>query len=117
MLDKAIYTAILPSNAGRESPMRASASLHKRQALLFVVFFITLSAFAADIVDLREELCILSSPYSSLESNISNGIISHNSLLPEPTLILHVAQKKTSVKISFLHLLPCGFRAPPSGLS
>jgi len=97
--------------------MRASASLHKRQTLLFVVFFITLAALAADIADLREELCILSSPYSSLESNISDGIINHIGLLLGPTLVLRLAQKQTSVKISFLHLLPYGFRAPPSGLS
>jgi len=97
--------------------MTASASLHKRQTFLFVVFFITLAAFGTDIADLREELCILSSPFSSLESNISDGIISHISLLPEPTLILPFAQKTTSVKISFLHLLLYGFRAPPPGLS
>lgn len=97
--------------------MTASASLHKRQPFLFIVFFIAFFAFATDILDLREELCILSSPYSSLDSNISDGIISHINLLPEPTLILRSARKKTSVKISFLHLLSYGFRAPPPGLS
>jgi hypothetical protein len=97
--------------------MTVSASHHKRQTLLFIVFFIAFSAFATDILDLREELCILSSPYSALDSNITAGIISHLSLLPEPTIILRSAQKKTSVRISFLHLLPYGFRAPPPGLS
>jgi|GEM_PF-1491649 len=97
--------------------MRASALLQKRRTLLCFVFFITLSAFTADVLDLREELCILSSPFSSLESNISDGIIGYSGLLPEPILILHFIQKKASVKISFLHLLSYGFRAPPSGLS
>jgi hypothetical protein len=94
--------------------MTASISLYRRKRLFFVILFIAFSAFTADVLDLREELCILSSPYSSLESNVSNGIISHTSLLPEPTLILHFIQKKTSVKISFLHLISYGFRAPPS---
>jgi hypothetical protein len=97
--------------------MSASISLYKRKTLFLVVLFIAFSAFTADILDLREELCILSAPYSNLESNVSNGIISHASLLPEPTLILHFTQKKTSVKISFLHLMSYGFRAPPSDLS
>jgi hypothetical protein len=97
--------------------MTASAALHKKQTLLFAVLFIALAAFAADIVDLREELCILSAPYSNLESNISDGIIGHISLPTEPTVMLHSAQKKSSVRISFLHLLPYGFRAPPPVLS
>jgi hypothetical protein len=97
--------------------MTDSFSTHKRKTPLLVVLFIAFSAFTADILDLREELCILSSSYSSLESDISDGIVSHGSSLPEPTLLLHIAQKKTSVKISFLHLIPYGFRAPPSDLA
>jgi hypothetical protein len=97
--------------------MTASALLHKRKTLFLGILFIAFSAFTADILDLREELCILTYPYSSLESNISDGIISNTSILPEPTLILHFPQKKTSVKISFLHLMSYGFRAPPSDLS
>lgn len=94
--------------------MTASVSIHTRKTPLLVVLFIAFFAFTADILDLREELCILSCPYSNLESNISDGIISHIGLLPEPSLILQIVQKKTSVKISFQHLLSCGFRAPPS---
>ncbi len=97
--------------------MTASVSLHKRKTLFFVILFIAFSAFTADILDLREELCILSYPYSNLESNVSDGIICHTSILPEPTLAFHIVQKKTSIKISFLHLLSYGFRAPPSHLS
>ncbi|OHE25461.1 MAG: hypothetical protein A3J94_12470 [Syntrophus sp. RIFOXYC2_FULL_54_9] len=94
--------------------MTASASLHKRWALLFAVFFITLAAFATDVVDLREELCFIASPHNSLDSNISNGIISLVTVLPEPIITLCSAQKKSSVKISFLHFLSYRFRAPPS---
>jgi len=94
--------------------MAASLSIHKRKTPLLVILFIAFSAFTADILDLREELCILSYSCSSLESNISDGIVSHSSALPEPTLTVHIAQKKTSVKISFLHLMSYGFRAPPS---
>jgi hypothetical protein len=96
--------------------MRMSASPHKRQALVFIVLFIAFSAFTTDIIDLREELYILSSPYSGLDSNISDGIISHIGLQSEPGFILRSVQEKTSVHISFLHLLPYGFRAPPPGL-
>jgi hypothetical protein len=97
--------------------MRASASLHKRQTLLFIALFITFSAFTTDVIDLREELCFLSSPYGSLDSSVSNGIISQMSVLPEPTILLSSVKEKTSLEISFLHLLSYGFRAPPSYLS
>lgn len=96
--------------------MRVSASLHKRQAFVCIVFFIVFSAFTADIIDLREELYILSSPYSALDSNITDGIISPIGVYSDPGFILLSAQKKTSVHVSFLHLLPYGFRAPPPGL-
>lgn len=97
--------------------MRMSASLHKKPAISFIAFLIAFSAFTADIIDLREELYILSSPYSGLESNVSDGIVSHSGSQSEPGFVLCAVQKKTSVTISFLHLLPYGFRAPPPGLS
>jgi hypothetical protein len=94
--------------------MTASASLHKRKTLLLVVLFAALSAFTADILDLREELHILSCPYSSLDNNVSTGLTSNNTFLPEQVLILCTVHRKALVKISFLHLLPYGYRAPPS---
>jgi len=94
--------------------MTASASLHKRKTLLLVILFIAFSAFTADILDLREELHILSCPYSSLDNNVSTGLTSNHPFEPEQILTLCSVQRKTTVNISFLHLLPYGYRAPPS---
>jgi hypothetical protein len=93
--------------------MTASASLHKRKTLLYVVLFIAFFAFTADILDLREELHILSCPYSSLDNNISTGLTCNLPFEPEPILTLCSVEQKSSVTISFLHLLPYGYRAPP----
>ena len=94
--------------------MTASSSLHKRKALFFVVLFIAFSAFTADILDLREELHMLACPYSSLDNNVTSGITSNATFETEPVLFSCSVHRKSSVKISFLHLLPYGFRAPPS---
>ena len=71
-------------------------------------------AIRAHVLDVREELHILSCPYSSLDNNVTTGLISNFLFAPEPILIFCPAQWKVSPKISFLHLLPFGFRAPPS---
>ena len=94
--------------------MTASASLHKRKTLFLVILFIAFSAFTADILDLREELYILSCPYSSLDNNITTGIVSTVDFALEPVVLFCSVYRELSVKISFLHLLPYGFRAPPS---
>jgi hypothetical protein len=94
--------------------MNASASLHKRKTLLLVILFIAFSTFTADILDLREELHILSCPYSSIDNNVSTGLTSNNPFELEQLLTLCSVQRNTTVKISFLHLLPYGYRAPPS---
>jgi hypothetical protein len=94
--------------------MTACSSLHKRKALFFVILFIAFSAFTADILDLREELGFLPCPYSFLDNNVTTGITSNFSFEMEPVLFSCSAYQKSSVKISFLHLLPFGFRAPPS---
>jgi len=93
--------------------MAASASLHKRKTLLLVLLFIVFSTFSADILDLREELHILSCPYSCLDNNVSTGLTGFDSCAPEPILASCSVQQKVSVKVSFLHLLPYGYRAPP----
>jgi hypothetical protein len=93
--------------------MTCSASFHKRKAFFFIVFLIVFSAFTADIVDLREELRILPCAYSSLDNNITAGIINQLVIKPEPILTLSPICRKSSAKISFLHLLSFGFRAPP----
>jgi hypothetical protein len=94
--------------------MTASSSLHKRKALFFVILFIAFSAFTADILDLREELGFLSCPYSFLDNNVTTGITSNFPFKTKPVVFSCFVHQKSSVKISFLHLLPCGFRAPPS---
>lgn len=94
--------------------MTTSSSLHKRKAIFFIILFIAFSAFTADILDLREELGFLSCPYSFLDNNVTTGVTSNFSFKMEQRFILRSAYQKSSVKISFLHLLPFGFRAPPS---
>jgi hypothetical protein len=91
-----------------------ASSLHKRKTLLLVILFIAFSAFTADIMDLREELCILSCPYSSLDNNVSTGLTNNHSFEQEQILTAPPVQRKAAVTISFLHLLPYSFRAPPS---
>ncbi len=94
--------------------MTASALLHKKKALFFVILLIAFSAFTVDILDLREELHILSSPNGFLDNNVTTGKTSDFSFNLEQNIILCSAYQKSSIKISFLHLLPFGFRAPPS---
>jgi hypothetical protein len=94
--------------------MTASASLHKRKTLFLVILFIAFSAFTVDILDLREELHILSNPYSSLDNNVTTGITSTDDFALESVVQLCSVHQELSVEISFLHLLPYGFRAPPS---
>jgi hypothetical protein len=94
--------------------MVASSSIHKRKALFFVILFIAFSAFTADIIDLREELHFLTCPYSFLDNNVTTGITSNTTFEMEPVIALRSVHRKSSVDISFLHLLAFGFRAPPS---
>jgi hypothetical protein len=94
--------------------MTPSASLHKRKTLLLVILFLAFSAFTADILDLREELCLLSCPYTSLDNNVSTGLTSDHPVEPEQTLTGLSVQRIATVTISFFQLLPYGYRAPPS---
>lgn len=87
--------------------------LHKRKTLFCVVLLIVFSAFAADVVDLREDLRFLDCPYSHLDNNITAGIASQSSLETARDLVSYTAHKNSSTKVSFLHLLPYGLRAPP----
>jgi len=113
-LDKPLVSVSLPENAGREPSMTASASLHKRKTLLLVILFIAFSAFTADILDLREEFRLLACPYSSLDNSVTTGITSDFPSNLDQLIALCSVNGKSSIKISFLHLLPYGFRAPPS---
>lgn len=86
----------------------------KRKSLFLGVFLLVSFMFTADILDLREELHILPCPYSCLDSNVTTGLISTAAFNPEPIFIAVSGKKEASVKISFIHLLPYGFRAPPA---
>jgi hypothetical protein len=93
-----------------------SPSINKRNAYLVAILFIVCFVFTADILDLREELRILSYPYPCLDNNVATGITATTAFETEPSIISRSVDQISSVKISFLHLLPCGFRAPPSWL-
>lgn len=94
--------------------MTAVVSLNRRKTLLLVLLLITFSAFAADILDLRDELGFLSCPYTSLDNNVAAGIPGSSPVTMEPQLIdLGAVSPRTSVNISFSYLLPFSFRAPP----
>jgi hypothetical protein len=90
-----------------------NSSLHQGKTLFLVILFIAFSVFTADVVDLREELRILSCPYTCLDNNITTGVASNVSIEPKPLLTLFSVTEKASVEISFLHLLSYSFRAPP----
>jgi hypothetical protein len=94
--------------------MKAFSSLHRRKTFFCVALLIAFSAFTADILDLREELGILSCPYSYLDNNVTAVIANDNTFKTEPVVFSSSVHRISSVKISFLHLLSHGFRAPPS---
>lgn len=103
--------------------MTTSASLHKRGLLLLVTLFIVFSAFTTDVLNLREELYILSCPYCRLDNKVATGLTNNHAFKLEQIITLSSVQRKAaakislrqaSVKISFLSLLPYGFRAPPT---
>jgi hypothetical protein len=94
--------------------MSASRMLHNRRTLFFLLLFIASSAFTLDILDLREELHILSYPHSSIDSNVTTCVVCSAAVVPEPISSFCLVHRKVSVKISFIDLLPYGLRAPPS---
>jgi hypothetical protein len=94
--------------------MTASEVLKKRRSLFLGILFVAFFTFTADIVDLREELHILSCSYSCLDSNVATGLISAGVIQPEPLCITLPGPRMSSVTISFIHLLPYSFRAPPA---
>jgi hypothetical protein len=91
-----------------------NASPLQRRTLYGVLFLIVFSAFLADVVDLREELGILPCACSALDSSVADGAAVGPSIEPEPFSPRFSLAKETSVDVSFRHLLPNTFRAPPS---
>jgi hypothetical protein len=94
--------------------MALQALLNKKKKLFWVIALIVFSAFAADIIDLREDIRMLPTPYSSLDNSVMTGITDTVDLAPTPLMLSGPVFSRSSVNISFLHLLPFGFRAPPS---
>jgi hypothetical protein len=93
--------------------MNHCASLHKRKLFCLTILFITFSIFTADIFDLREELQILSCPYTGLDDDITTGMTDRFVLDSSAASTFNPVHRKSSVAVSSTHLLPCGFRAPP----
>ena len=87
---------------------------YKRKFIFLISLFAALSVFAADVVDLREELGILSCTNYNLDNDISTGVASHLSMEAAPLPLLFGVSKKALVVISTFPLLPYSFRAPPS---
>lgn len=109
-----IYLVIYFLPNGRKSVMTAADLFQKRKRLFLGVLLLACFTFTADILDLREELRILSCPYSYLDSNVTTGMISSAASNPEPIPIAASGNRAASANISFFHLLPYGFRAPPA---
>jgi len=93
--------------------MNNFASLRTRKIFCLIILTIALSAFTADIFDLREELQIISCPYNSIDNDITTGMTDELGFAPAPFLRLSSVHQKSSVVIAFAHLPACGFRAPP----
>jgi hypothetical protein len=93
--------------------MNTFASFHKRKTLFLVILFIAFTAFTTDILDLRDELHVLSCPSSNLDNNVTTGITSTVDFALESVILFCSVQERSSVKVSFLHLFPYTLRAPP----
>jgi len=90
-----------------------SSSLHTRKVFFLTVLLIVFSVFTAEVVDLREELRIISCLNSYLDNDVTAGLVSSPASDTVPVITLRAIHQKSSVEISFLHLLPYAFRAPP----
>jgi hypothetical protein len=93
--------------------MNHFASLRTGKKFCFLILVIAISAFTADIFDLREELQIISCPSNSLDDNITTGMTDQFVFDPAPILTLSPIHRQSSIVASFAHLPSCGFRAPP----
>ena len=78
-----------------------------------LLLFLTFAAFTADIIDLREDMHLRPCPYSSLDNNITTGVQGGFSFEPEPFQKICSLYQKSPIAISFRHLYPYGYRAPP----
>ena len=94
--------------------MTASGLFRGKKGRSFVVLIIVFAAFAANAFDLREELNILSSPYSDPNDSVTAGVVNGSAVALQPLRLLGFLLPKRPPKIpSGYHHLPCGLRAPP----
>jgi len=93
--------------------MNFFGSLHRRKAYLLLILFFTIAAFTVDIIDLREDMHLRPCPYSSLDNNITTGVQGGFCFEPELIQKIHSLYQKSPIAISFWHLFPYGYRAPP----
>ncbi|MHB8770593.1 MAG: hypothetical protein ACYC7J_06325 [Syntrophales bacterium] len=96
--------------------MTQFASPQKRKLFCLLICVLTAFIFTADIFDLREELQILSCPYTGIDDDITTGMTDRIVFDPSPLPTFSSVLGASSVTIPSSHLPACGFRAPP-GLS
>ncbi len=89
------------------------SSRHIKKALFLAVLLIIFSAFSAEVLSVRKELRHISCQDNVLDDGVTVAIVSNAVLYTVPTVIVSAVYRESSVKISFLHLLPYAFRAPP----
>jgi hypothetical protein len=94
--------------------MKAFGSLHKGNALFLIIALGALVAFAGDILDVRDEVHLLSCPYNSLDNNITTGLQSHFSFNFQLIPAFFSLPGEPLVVISPVNPLSFNFRAPPA---
>ena len=94
--------------------MKAFGSLHKGNTLFLLIVLGTLVAFAGDILDVRDEVHLLTCPNNSLDNNITTGLQSHFSFNFKPILAFFSLPGEPLVVISPFNPWSFNFRAPPA---
>jgi len=91
-------------------PIRINKNTIARILALISVFF-----FAADVLDLRDELLNTDAYNSCFDNNITTGI--HSSIFYNPSLVSifrWYRAESSSAVVSNFHVLPYSNRAPPA---
>jgi hypothetical protein len=94
--------------------MTLLGSLYKNRTFFFFILGVTFVAFAGDILDVRDEIHLLSCPYDNLDNNVTTGIQSSFAFEQKPVLAYFSLAKGASVPISFPITLAFHLRAPPA---
>ena len=94
--------------------MVMSGPLYKRR-LFLLICLVTFAAFAADIVDLREEIGLVSGPDDCPDNNITSGSLTNSIFELGLSLKAFAVPLDSSTLTTFFHALPYNFRAPPAG--